>query len=201
MPAELLYEGNFVPSADGHGGQHRALQVVELIARAGFTPVRLGAEQSWGRAARWRQGIAAWRCAAGLRNLRRLIPALGHHMDRVRTALPGRPPVVVWESTSNWIFAEAAKAAGVAVIAAPQNLEALVRPGPDPLTGEVIPASLEHELRALAVSDAVFTISREEQWLLCCAAWRRSFCRITRRRRWRRSCVAFAASDKWASDS
>jgi hypothetical protein len=165
MPAELLYEGNFEPSADGHGGQHRALQVVELIARAGYTPVRLGAEYSWGRGVRWSQG--AWLALRGhVQNLRRMIPALGHHLDRVRTALPGRRPVVVWESTANWIFAEAAKAAGVAVIAVPQNLESLVRPGPDPLSGEEIPASLEHELRALGVSDAVFTISREEQWLL-----------------------------------
>jgi glycosyltransferase involved in cell wall biosynthesis len=53
------------------------------------------------------------------------------------------------------------------VVTVPQNLEALVQHTPS-RAATALPATLVEEVRHLAASDAVFCISREEQWLL---AW------------------------------
>jgi glycosyltransferase involved in cell wall biosynthesis len=165
----MLFDSSFVPSAEGHGGQHRILQVVELIRRAGFEPLQLPEGGTRGRGARWAEGARlAVRGPFTLKRAHRFIPAYGYQRDRIRAALEKHrgPRVLVWEATWNLALPVAAREAGVHVVAVPQNLEALVRHAPEPLTRDDLPHSFEHEVRALAAAATVFTISREEQWLL-----------------------------------
>ena len=81
-------------------------------------------------------------------------------------ALHPRARLLVWEDTMNGHTVRAAKDAGLHVVAVPQNLESLVPGLRDGRTGQGMPWSLEHEVAQLSRADRVYTISREEQWLL-----------------------------------
>jgi hypothetical protein len=59
-----------------------------------------------------------------------------------------------------------ARAGGVKVIGLPHNLESLVPGNMSLSTRKIAPDWLREEIHALAACDAVFTISREDQWLL-----------------------------------
>ena len=74
--------------------------------------------------------------------------------------------VLVWEDSFNTHVLRAAKDQGLRVIAIPQNLEALTPGFVEYRTRQALPWSFEYELSQLALADHVFTISREEQWLL-----------------------------------
>jgi hypothetical protein len=72
--------------------------------------------------------------------------------------------LLMWESTLNFFPAYLAKSFGFKLLATPQNLESLV--ATHPFTRSNLPQSLIHEIAYLSRADAVFCISREEQWLL-----------------------------------
>ncbi|MCP6759828.1 MAG: glycosyltransferase [Fischerella sp. CENA71] len=74
--------------------------------------------------------------------------------------------LLVWEATENYIAPYVAKQFGFKILALPHNIESLVTDHGDPLTWKYLPDSLESEIYHLAKADAIFCISREEQWLL-----------------------------------
>jgi hypothetical protein len=110
---------------------------------------------------RWRWGARASveRAGAGL---------LGHRTLFYREALARHAGVrvLLWETTYDSILPELARRAGYRVVALPHNLESLVSeavfadPAYDPLD------DLRAEIRRLGRADAVYTIAREERWLL-----------------------------------
>jgi hypothetical protein len=165
----LLCDSAFVPAVEGHGGQHRSLQIVEILRRGGFEPMALPESVAGSRVLRLASGARQLlRQPAPLRNAARRVGALGYQEERIRRALDGfaGPRVLVWERTREHLVGETARRAGLKVVALPQNLESMVHGQRDPLTGETPPASFETELRALRAAHAIFTISREEAWLL-----------------------------------
>jgi hypothetical protein len=169
MSQPILCESSFVPAVEGHGGQHRSLQVMEILRCGGFEPRALAESVTGSRALRLFDGARQLlENPQPLRNAHKRIGALGYHAERVRQALRqfAAPRVLVWERTREHLLGQTARRAGVRVVALPQNLESMVHGQRDPLTGETPPASFETELRALGAADAIFTISREEQWLL-----------------------------------
>ena len=149
------------------GGTRRNNQVVALLARAGF-------------------GVTLLQGQAGIleRHLRGLELVLAHGFrlrpSRLRIASAGQayagfrkalahhhgPRLLVWETSYRHVAAHLARRLGCALIAVPQNLEALVPGQVDPYTGRKGLARLGREIRLLAGAEAVFTISREEEWLL-----------------------------------
>lgn len=74
----------------------------------------------------------------------------------------------LWESTvdGNYAYPYLFKSINQPIIALPHNLESLVPTQSDSFTGKSSPFWFEQELNRLALCDAVFTISREECWLL-----------------------------------
>jgi hypothetical protein len=74
-------------------------------------------------------------------------------------------PLIVWESHAVFL-PDLAHDAGFRVIAVPAGLDPVMSQEGHPFTRERLPRSLESEIRGLGEADAVFTISREEQWLL-----------------------------------
>ena len=74
--------------------------------------------------------------------------------------------MLLWETTYDVLLPTLAKEAGYKIIALPHNLEALVseqvfaNPSYDPFS------DLADEVHRLALADAIFTISKEERWLL-----------------------------------
>ena len=79
-----------------------------------------------------------------------------------------RHKLLLWESSrqQNFLMSYAARDNGLNVIALPHNLESLVRGQYSEFTGRPAPLWFEEELQSLQQCQAIFTISREEQYLL-----------------------------------
>jgi hypothetical protein len=76
--------------------------------------------------------------------------------------------LLLWESSrqQNYLMSYAAQEAGISVIALPHNLESLVPGQKSDFTGKFAPDWLDEELNSLRQCQHIFTISREEQYLL-----------------------------------
>lgn len=74
--------------------------------------------------------------------------------------------VLLWEATEKQVVAHLAKKSGFKLLATPHNLESLVVSLGGVGTLKSISKRLQNEIKHLARADAVFCISREEQWLL-----------------------------------
>jgi hypothetical protein len=76
--------------------------------------------------------------------------------------------LLIWESSrqQNYLMSYAAKDMGLKVIGLPHNLESLVAGQKSDFTGKMAPYWFEEELQSLRQCDSIFTISREEQYLL-----------------------------------
>lgn len=76
--------------------------------------------------------------------------------------------LLLWESTrqQNYLMSYAAKDCGYKVIGLPHNLESLVAGQASDFTGKMAPYWFYEELQSLKQCDSIFTISREEQYLL-----------------------------------
>jgi len=74
----------------------------------------------------------------------------------------------LWESTvsNNFAYPFLMKENNVPIIALPHNLESLVPTQKDGFSGKISPDWFQNELKGLSLCKAVFTISREECWLL-----------------------------------
>lgn len=74
--------------------------------------------------------------------------------------------VLLWETTYDSLLPTYARAAGFRIIALPHNLEALVSGSAfsDPRADKS--AAMAAEFQRLGLADTVYTISKEEQWLL-----------------------------------
>jgi hypothetical protein len=161
------------PSGKGHGGNRRARQVHDLLLEAGLeiitaAPVRDSAVEGLRQA---RVGaIGRYLRDVHLNPVRRARVGLGfaRNYGDARRAFARRPDVraLVWEDTFNAHVLHAAKDQGLRVIAIPQNLESLVPGFVEVRTRQALPWSFEYEVAQLRLADRVFTISREEQWLL-----------------------------------
>lgn len=76
--------------------------------------------------------------------------------------------LLLWESSrqQNYLMSYAARDNGIAVIGLPHNLESLVAGQYSDFTGLAAPWWFEEELQSLRMCNLLFTISREEQYLL-----------------------------------
>jgi glycosyltransferase involved in cell wall biosynthesis len=159
----------FASNPYGTGSEKRSAQIRALCEAAGFAVADM---QPPSGNARWRARLAGmlirWRlgrhasvddAGAGLLGYRSLFyrNALARHRGA---------RMLLWETTYDSILPTLARAAGYRIVALPHNLESLVSeaafadPSHDVLTG------LAMEIRRLHLADAIFTISKEERWLL-----------------------------------
>ena len=76
--------------------------------------------------------------------------------------------LLLWESSrqQNYLMSYAAKDVGMKIIGLPHNIESLVAGQKSEFTGKTAPYWFEEELASLRQCDSIFTISREEQYLL-----------------------------------
>lgn len=152
-----------------NGGQQRTLQLRELVNAIGYEIAGLPVLSGVSNLRRYAAGI---NCCLRLRLWGR-VPArrIRHHGTqwlRFQTALAERKTgrLLLWQIShrNNLSLPFIARHYGYKVVAAPQNLEALVP------TGAKFPSARLPELTAEAVAlrscDAVTTIAREESWLL-----------------------------------
>jgi hypothetical protein len=166
----------------GNGGDHRALQIAELLERAGLL-VRLPGVQHAGFLERHLRSLALWsrrgypvhyrRREEGIPDrvrqaLSRLRGTSGHLVKRYSALFSETPPpsVFLWENSNNTVGAMMAARAGCPVVAVPQNIYTAERGFRDYWLGKRGLAALGRELDFLRSCSAAFCISREEQWLL-----------------------------------
>ena len=165
----LLRWTRFASDAHGTGPEKRSAQILSLCREAGFDlhdmqPHETGARwQNWlaGLGPRLREGNHASvdHAGAGL---------LGYRARFYREALAAHrgPRVLLWETTYDSLLPNLARQAGFKIVALPHNLEALVSdqvfsdPAYDPFS------DLSDEVKRLSLADNIFTISKEERWLL-----------------------------------
>lgn len=166
---QLLRWTRFASDPHGTGPEKRSAQILSLCREAGFSlddmqpPARVSRWQTWtaGLGARLRHGNHASVDHAG-------IGLLGYRTRFYQEALSVHrgPRVLLWETTYDTLLPKLAREAGYKIIALPHNLESLVsekvfsNPAYNPL------ADLTDEVKRLALADAIFTISKEERWLL-----------------------------------
>ncbi len=165
----LLRWTRFASNPFGTGSEKRSAQVLALCESAGFSvadmqpPAAVPRWQAWlaGLQARLRWGRYASVDRAG-------VGLLGYRSQSYRGALAQHAgvKVLLWETTYDSVLPALARASGYQVIALPHNLESLVSEAAfaDPRHDAI--ADLAFEIRRLALADAIFTISKEERWLL-----------------------------------
>lgn len=165
----LLRWTRFSSDSQGTGPEKRSAQILNLCLRAGYSvsdmtpPVSVSRWQTFagGFAMRARFGKHASVDRAGF-------GLLGYRAAFYRDALARHDGarVLLWETTYDTLLPTLAREAGYKIVALPHNLEALVSEQVfadqtyDPFS------DLSAEVERLALADAVFTISKEERWLL-----------------------------------
>lgn len=169
----LIRHSVFKSDPLGDGGARRTAQISELLANMSETAPFLQLTNSPGRLISLvslgaiiflrRTGFPLRLCAE---TLRCVAPDL-HAFQKQFAALPAGS-LLIWEGTQSRFayLSMLAREAGIRVIGLPHNLESLVPGTCSFLTGRLAPLWLEEEIQSLAACDAVFAISREDQWLL-----------------------------------
>ena len=109
-----------------------------------------------------------WKEIRTPKNLIVLIKNISLRLPVITDIYTKKNVLFLWESTvsGNFIYPYLFKSTGNPTIALPHNLESLVPTQKDDLTGKTSPDWFLDEVKRLALCDAVFTISREECWLL-----------------------------------
>lgn len=164
----------FAPDPWGDGGARRTAQVGELLERLPCKAPLLKAPTDIG----WFAALTVLAREAGLlrrsglplRLSRDVVWTLGQNLRSYREQLSALPKgsVLFWEGTQSR-FAHLpllARDLGVRVVGLPHNLESLVPESCSFWSGQTAPHWFAEELHSLAACDLVFTIAREDQWLL-----------------------------------
>jgi hypothetical protein len=161
---------------NGNGGDHRALQVAELVRAAGCAvrvppmdaPTTFFERHLRGIAVQSTKGYPIHLARDLEVQGRQALSNAGHVAKRYEDVLAGAPvpSLFLWEGSDNVVGAGLARRAGCPVWALPQNIYTAEKGWRDFWLGRRGLAALEMELRFLRRCEAVFTISREEQWLL-----------------------------------
>jgi glycosyltransferase involved in cell wall biosynthesis len=168
MKHNILRVTAFSPHLLGHGGERRTAQIDDLLKLAGFDVSDAELKKST-RFKRYARGMNIW-ARSNFRHIKNTatIEKWGHsylsYQDAFKQHLGSK--LVLWELTRDYMVPYVARDNKFKIITIPQNIESLVLGACDLFTGDTIPKSFENEILHLAMSDAIFCISREEQWLL-----------------------------------
>lgn len=166
----ILRNSIFQVDITGHGGNRRTAQLVELVSAAGFEFSDIPKEGKTNRISRYLNGayfLKKYNLTTSLSYQR--IGLCGHYYLVYKNFLENYSGIklLLWEETGNYIIPCIAKEKLFKVIAVPQNLESLGVGHINLLTQKKsVEKNFEDEIKYLSKADAVFCISREEQWLL-----------------------------------
>jgi glycosyltransferase involved in cell wall biosynthesis len=151
-----------------NAGNNRKRQVQELLNEAGIEVKDYPIEGMFSRlerlqALRYLYSNPHWRPKINLRHLSYLA---GYFCSHVRAlSAEGQRGVVISEEPHDFVWYHAVQRAGWRSIVLPHCIESLWPDWSNWITGTTIPRSVDEELRYLGTANAVFFISREEQWL------------------------------------
>ena len=164
----VLRRTNFDSDLNGHGGNRRTAQIAELVKRAGFSIQDIDPTIStrFNRYCTGLQAIKKYRLK--FPSSYRTISTYGYeclvHQQAFQQHTGSK--VILWEATSNYITPNISKVEGIKIISLLHNLESLVPSSLNLSPRRQLFRKFEIEVQNLAIADAIFCISREEQWLL-----------------------------------
>lgn len=165
----LLRWTRFASKADGTGPEKRSAQIAELVRNAGYAVRDMVPPSSAPRFPRMLAGLKARLAHGPLASVDRagagLLGFRSHFYGQALATHTGLK-VLLWETTYDDVLPALARAAGFRVIALPHNLESLVSDAVFRDGGYNPAPDLAAEIRRLRRADKVFTIAREERWLL-----------------------------------
>lgn len=170
----VLRHSHFKPSPWGDGGCKRTAQISEILSENGLSEIWYEPDVT---------GIFKKKFAAleGIQLLKKhkiqasftksALTQLGfNYYKRLKTMEFYAPnhQVFLWESSrqQNFLMSYAATDAGIKVIGLPHNLESLVPGQKSDFTMKEAPDWFDEELSSLRQCSHIFTISREEQYIL-----------------------------------
>ena len=168
----------FNPDPFGHGGARRSAQIDEILTCAGIDlcmanhQICLDTKRSFAE----KFGDVVLDFKERRQHSRRIYnyssrnSRLPNDLRQFRETLKRFPDInsIVWESHygNNFLVAKLAGCRGLFTVALPHNLESLVPTQSSPITGQAPLSWLSEEINYLAAAAHVFSISREDQWLL-----------------------------------
>lgn len=172
MPQTVLIDAFYTAGINGHGGDHRTTQILELLEKANleFATIEKPAIDT-----RLRRYLAGARSVLHPKTLQFVAqhplksissPTAIAHFGFQRQLYTGAMQqhegnkLLIWETTKHFSVPALARGLGFQVLALPHNLDCFVMPESQ------FQQNFEAEVEALRAAQAVFCISREEQWLL-----------------------------------
>lgn len=175
----IIRHSKFTSNPFGDGGSKRSAQIEELLKESGYDYINTSFSLPKGlsvfellklsvRAIHFIGKNVGWEKYSSIESKFHAIKYFALRLPVIFDKYSGKDVTFIWESTAsgNYGYPYLMKAAGAKVIAFPHNLESLVPTQSDIQTGKVAPNWLADEIERLKLCDKVFTISREECWLL-----------------------------------
>jgi len=174
----IYKHSNFSPDIFGHGGNKRTAQINELLINANinFREAKFSPFVPAGKNfLLYLKGIIYNRdLKAGFKNNY----AIGRYIRQFETYVKNiRPNFFILESTSeyNILLFEVLHNNNIPIIALPHNIESLAYGFKSSFSNLKSPRWLFEELRYLEYCKKIFSISREEHWLLSCTGLNASY--------------------------
>jgi hypothetical protein len=169
MPGPIYTHSHFEPDEFNNGGCKRTAQIREILVKNHIHFTVADFEPYWpkpGRLSSYIKGIAHnKKITTNARNDLNTGKSLSSFEQLVKKEKPG---LFIWESVSGYylMLAEVLRSNKIPFIALPHNIESLVAGTASFKSGLNAPGWFAEELKYLKSSNKVFTLSREEQWLL-----------------------------------
>jgi len=164
----IYVHSRFAPMEFSNGGDKRTAQIHELLSKSNIAFQKAELERYMPRSkslALYLKGITYGKKISFSRRY--------HHIGRYLKTFSSfisihKPSLFIWESVSEQYLLLARKLwdQNVPLIALPHNIESLVKGNRSFFSHLVAPKWFSEEIGYLKYANVVFTISREEQWLL-----------------------------------
>lgn len=178
----VLHHSIFKPKPHGHGGERRTAQILEILKKHDVVVDSLDWRDSDSKSTMHkfvRIPLYIWYFIKFCFQIRTAIfPSkskilfvgfsYNYFVTDVKPKLKNKFAAFIWESTYDkyFLLPFLIKKHKIRIIALPHNLESLVPERVSYLFGKRAPNWLTNEIEKLKIAESVFTISREEEWLL-----------------------------------
>lgn len=167
--AGIYKHSHFKDDIWGHGGNKRTAQINQLLLNAGIGFTEADFLHYAPPAKNILHYFKGLKFSGNIKNSLKNNYAIGRYLKQFEDFIKdNRPDYFIWESTNefNLILAEVLYNFQIPFVALPHNIESLVQGTNSIFSQKASPYWLAEELNYLNYATHVFTISREEQWLL-----------------------------------
>jgi hypothetical protein len=168
MPG-IYKHSHFKSDIWGHGGNKRTAQINHLLLNAGLTFTEADFSAYAPAAKNILHYFKGLSFSGNISNGFKNNYAIGRYLKQFEAFIKQhRPDYFIWESTNafNLLLAGVLHNFQIPFVALPHNIESLVQGSESIFSQKTSPHWLTEELSYLKHANHVFTISREEQWLL-----------------------------------